>query len=288
MKKSKNWVLFGFIFCLFFSYFIYEKWPDSYVQIIFCDIGQGDSILIQQGFFQVLIDSGPDDRVLGCLGKFIPPWDRIIELIILTHGDADHIGYFSEILSLYQAKYIFFPDTPKNTATVKGLKEAIDQELQDGAFLKRPILGQSVSLPSGGTLTFLERPGKLPPGASENDRSIVCLLEYGQTRWLFTGDLEEKGEISLLKHGLLPQVDGLKVGHHGSASSSSLDFLKKLQPQLAAISVGAKNTYGHPTAKALGNLQTVGSVVLRTDQLGDIETATDGQRIWIQSTSHRP
>lgn len=258
------------------------------MKVVFCDVGQGDSVLIQQGFFQALIDSGKDDRVLGCLGKFLPPWDRTLEVVIMTHGDEDHVGYFEEILGVYTAKFLFFPDTDKNTATLAGLKEAIAQETSGGALAKQPILGQSVRLPSGGVLTFLERGGDSSLETTENDRSIVFLLEYGQTKWLFSGDLEEKGEQQLVKMGVLPLVDVLKAGHHGSATSSSLDFLERTRPRVSIISAGAGNKYGHPAASVLERLRAVGSSVLRTDQLGDIELRTDGQTVWLQSANRRP
>jgi len=287
MKKFKKRLFYTAAILAFLGYFVYKKWPDSSIKVIFCDVGQGDSILIQQDFFQVLIDSGKDDRVLGCLGKFLPAWDRTIEVMILTHGDEDHIGFFEEILGLYDTKYLFFPATNKDTATLQALKEAILQEQANGAALKQPILGQSVRLPEGGWLTFLEKPGENPAAQSKNDRSIVFLLEYGRTSWLFTGDLEEKGELWLGASGLIPQVDVLKVGHHGSATSSSLVFLEKISPSLAVISAGRKNSYGHPAQSVLENLAAVGSAVLRTDQLGDIELATDGETIWVQSTGLR-
>jgi competence protein ComEC len=219
---------------------------------------------------------------------FLPAWDRTLEVMILTHGDEDHIGYFEEILGLYEAKFLFFPDTDKHTVTLEGLKEAIAKETTNGAVLKQPILGQSVRLPFGGVFTFLERPADSSLELTENDRSIVFLLEYGQTKWLFTGDLEENGERQLLQMAVLPLVDVLKVGHHGSPTSSTLDFLEKIRPKLSVISAGVGNSYGHPAPSVLENLRAVGSAVLRTDQLGDIELATDGQTVWLQSARRRP
>jgi competence protein ComEC len=207
-------------------------------------------------------------------------WDRTIEVMILTHGDEDHLGFFGEIMGIYDTQIIFFPDTPKNTATVTEVKEAIEAKLTSGAVVKQPILGQSISFPSGGAITLLSSSDKIPVGASENDRSIVFLLEFGQTRWLFTGDLEAIGEQQLLKDGHLPLVDVLKVGHHGSASSSTIEFLNTLQPSLAIISAGANNKYGHPADLVLENLRQIGSTVLRTDQL-------DGAQVWVSRTHFR-
>jgi competence protein ComEC len=268
----------------FFMFFLYKKWPDTSMKITFCDVGQGDSILIHQGFFQVLIDSGRDDRVLSCLGKFLPVWDRTIEVMILTHADEDHIGYFGEIMGIFETNFIFFPDTPKDTRTARGVKEVINQELAQGAVLKEPILGQSISFPSGGKLTFLKLPGNLAWEETENDRSLVFLLEYQGTSWLFTGDLEEKGERLMQQNGLFPRVNVLKVSHHGSQTSSSNQFLQTIQPDIAVISVG-DNSYGHPDPLVLQNLQQINAQILRTDQLGHIELAAQAGQIWLQSTS---
>ena len=257
------------------------------MKVVFCDVGQGDSILIQQDFFQVLIDSGRDDRVLGCLGQVLPAWDRTIEMIIMTHADEDHVGFFGEIMGIYDTQIIFFPDTPKDTRTVSQLKEAIEQETAQGAFLKEPILGQTVGFPSGGKLTLLKLPGSFLETATENDHSIVFLLEYQGTSWLFTGDLEEKGERLLLKNGFLPRVEVLKVGHHGAATSSTMEFLQAVQPQFSVISVGTNNSYGHPASSVLENLREINSRVLRTDQLGDIELVAGDGKIWLQSVLKR-
>lgn len=287
MNKAKKRSFLFILFLTIFSFFVWEKWPDESMKVTFCDVGQGDSILIQRDFFQILIDSGKNDQLLGCLGRSLPVWDRTIEVIIMTHADEDHIGYFGEILGIYETKFIFFPDTPKNTRTVNDLKEAISQELAQGARLKEPILGQTVGFPSGGKVTFLNLSGDKTQGLTENGRSIVFLLEYQSTKWLFMGDLEEKGELSLLKKGLLTQVNVLKVGHHGAATSSTVDFLEATFPQVSVISVGKNNSYGHPTQLVLENLRKIGSRILRTDQLGDIELITENGKIWLQSTLKR-
>src|SRR3989338_259167 len=122
MKKLYKHLIYAFTILAFFGFFVYRKWPDSSIKIVFCYVGQGDSILIQQGFFQVIIDSGRDDQVLGCLGNFLPEWDRSIEMMVLTHGYENHFVFFKEFLGLYAAQSLFFPDTDKDTGTVAGKK----------------------------------------------------------------------------------------------------------------------------------------------------------------------
>lgn len=287
MKNPKKQLFITLALLISFSYFVIKKWPDKSMKVVFCDVGQGDSILIQRDFFQVLIDSGRDERVLGCLGNYLPEWDQTIEVLIITHGDEDHLGFFGEILGIYDTKMIFFPNTDKDTQVIRALKGAIDQEVSQGAHLKQPILGQTIGLPSGGKITFLKPPGSDAWIKTENDRSIVFLLEYQGTNWLFTGDLEETGELLLLKNGLLPQVNVLKVGHHGANTSSTQPFLSQVSPELAIISVGEGNKYGHPTAETLQKLIDIGSNVWRTDQLGDIELRSSDGQIWLQSVLKR-
>lgn len=287
MKNSKNYLFLILVIIVIFVIFLQKKWTDESMKVVFCDVGQGDSILIHQDFFQILIDSGKNERVLGCLGHFLPPWDRQLEIVIMTHGDEDHIGFFGEILGIYDAQMMFFPDSDKDSQTIRGLKEAINQEIPQGASLKQPILGQTIGFPSGGKITFLELPDGLAWEPSENDRSIVFLLEYQGTKWLFTGDLEEKGEQEMLKNGFFPRVDVLKVGHHGSQTSSTMEFLQQTKPSISVISAGANNSFGHPAAAVLENLRQSGSRVLRTDELGDIELRAAANRIWLQSTLQR-
>ncbi|MCC6710890.1 MAG: hypothetical protein IT416_00885 [Candidatus Pacebacteria bacterium] len=288
MKLSNNRLILVFLIFIFLLFFIYKKWPDKSIKITYCDVGNGDSILIQQGFFQLLIDSGRDDRLLGCLGHVLPFWDQVIEVGIVSHFDDDHMGYFGEIMGIYRFKelYLFHPN--KNTQTVKGFLEVLDKAKAVGLLVKQPVLGQSIVLPSGAKITFLEVNSlSAVENLTENDRSLGLLLETDQTSWLFTGDGEEEWERLLLKNNYLPQVDVLKVGHHGSKTSSRDEFLQQIMPKLAVMSVG-KNSYGHPAEEIITKLNSFGSQILRTDEKGDITLTIDEEQIIFADFNQRP
>ncbi|MBT4124469.1 MAG: hypothetical protein HN981_00960 [Candidatus Pacebacteria bacterium] len=290
MKITKKTAFFLLSFFIVLAYFIYKKWPDRSIKVVFCDVGQGDSILIQQGFFQVLLDSGKDDRVLGCLGYVLPFWDRVIEVGIVSHFDSDHMGYFGEVMGMFSWKEIYSLQSTKKTLQVQRLLEAFERAISYGTVAKQPVLGQTIVLPSGAKIIFLEVESFLKEKniiLSENDRTLGVLLEVGDKKWLFTGDGEDTWESSLLEIGVLPQVDVLKIGHHGSLTSSSVNFLERVAPELAVISVGS-NSFGHPHKETLDNLQERGVKILRTDKSGDIIFSTNGEQIWIDEVRKRP
>jgi len=147
-----------FVFCSFFlmlSFIVMSNWTDTYVHIVMCDVGQGDSILIYRGFFQVLIDSGRDDGVLTCLQENIPFWDKDLEMIVVSHYDLDHIGCFGNILDSYNVKTILAPTDTKDTNEYKELQIGFKNEQLNGAIYKEPIFGDIISLQSGGSFTIL-------------------------------------------------------------------------------------------------------------------------------------
>jgi competence protein ComEC len=281
MKMSNKSLFFGSLILAIFSFFVFRKWPDKSIKVTFCDVGQGDSILIQQGFFQLLIDSGRGDRLLGCLGQVLPFWDQVFEVGLITHFDSDHMGYFGEILGIYSFEELYFIHPNKNNELIKGVMGSINKASEYGTVIKQPILGQSIVLPSGAKITLLEvdsiSNGK---NLSENDRSLGVLLEFDEVIMLFPGDGEIDWEQTLLKNNVLPRVDVLKIGHHGSETSTSDQFLTKVFPKLAVISVG-KNSFDHPRTEILEKLSANGIQILRTDEKGDITISTNGKKIWI-------
>ncbi len=268
MKTVRKRLFFLIALLLIFLIFIYKKWPDKSTKVVFCDVGQGDSILIQQGFFQLIIDSGASDRLLGCLGHVLPFWDQTIEVVIISHFDSDHMAYFGEIMGIYNVKEIYFIEPTKNNQLVKDLLAQINN-YRSGLVSKQPVLGQSIVLPSGDNLSFLEVVSLTATELTENDRSLGGLLNLAGTQWLFTGDGELSWEEALLERNYLPQVDVLKVGHHGSNTSSSSEFLEKVLPDTAVISVG-KNSFGHPHPETLAKLESLGVKIFSTEQSGDI------------------
>ena len=141
MKK-----LFFYLLPLLFIYFLIINWPDKYVHLVVCDVGQGDAILITKGFFQLLIDTGPDEKVLNCLQEEMPFWDKKIDVLVLTHYDNDHIGGFSALSQTYHLPLIFTSLTEqKNTAVFLELKEILEDLIVSGSKVKEPFLGQQIS-----------------------------------------------------------------------------------------------------------------------------------------------
>ncbi len=272
---------------------LWWQWPDQNVHYITCDVGQGDAFLVTEGFTQVLIDGGKDQQVLGCLHNHVPWWDRQIELIVGTHADADHIGGLTEVLATYDVRKILFSDT-KNTADFEAFNQALLREETSGAVVLSPDLGQKIRIGKlaefeiissrGATETqLLDASGEeVEGGLKGNDGSIVLLLRMGRVTVLLTGDIEEAGEIALRNQAMISDVDILKVAHHGSKTSSHDWFLQLAQPEIAVISNGKNNPYGHPHSQVIDRLQTMGVQILRTDQLGEIEIFSNGEKYWTE------
>ena len=230
---------------------LWQQWPDGRLRVVFCDVGQGDASLIVLGSFQALIDTGPSEQKLfACLGKEMPFWDRQIDLVFISHPQADHNGALKGLVSRYKVG--------------KVIEKAIDKDIYRYKDLYFDVL-------LGGGLG----------GSNENEDSMVVFLRYGDFSALFTADIGEKTELALLAKGVLRKTSVLKVPHHGSKFSSSIAFLEKLRPAVAVISVGAKNSYGHPNGDTLMRLDQVRTRVLRTDKQGTIEVKSDGNSITV-------
>ncbi len=233
-------------------------------RVVFLSVGQGDAILISQGMNQVVIDGGRDGRLLlSRLGRHIPFYDRTIETLIPTHPDADHIGGLSALLERYRVETVL--DTGARTDTKSAFLFYRDLE-REGARTVPALRGTSLALPRGGKLSVLYPYAPLPADVPEtNEGSVVARFEFGETSFLFTGDLpDEERFISDLA-----AVDVLKVAHHGSQFSTSDTFLDRVRPSEAVISVG-ENRYGHPHASVLERLAAHRVALFRTDTEGDI------------------
>lgn len=284
-----------FTFLLFLTFYQYTKKIDSNVHIVICNVGQGDAILIYQDFYQILIDSSRGSAVLACLRHHIPFWDHTIELTIITHFDSDHSGGLSELATQYTLPYVFAPQRQSDGSRGDGqVSPQNATELPSNLRFIEPFLGQSVSFSSGLTVSFyppkalsLAKNALVPdyqiPVFSENDTSLVTLIEYGTLDFLAVGDLEKTGESVLTSLVEFGSIDILKVGHHGAKTSSAMQFLQAITPSLAVISVGSNNTYGHPSQEVLDRLGQVGARVLRTDVDGTIEIMSDGRQWWVDS-----
>lgn len=243
------------------------------------DVGQGDAILLRTEGHAVLIDAGDTDKGVTVVQQLAACGVTALDCIINSHPHADHLGGIEAVLRAMPVHAIYMPDIP---AELLPTAESYLRTLQAAEELHIPVhLPQCrETLPLGAaSLTFLSVDNA--QFDELNNCSLCCLVTCGVQRFLFTGDLEAEGEAAFLAAGLIPEVSFLKVGHHGSSSSSSEAFLAAAKPDAAAISCGAMNDYGHPSAAVLERLAAVGCTVWRTDLDGALHFETDGETLWL-------
>ncbi|HET7703487.1 MAG TPA: ComEC/Rec2 family competence protein, partial [Candidatus Limnocylindrales bacterium] len=252
---------------------------DGIARITVLDVGQGDAILVEGGRGgRLLVDGGPDpDRLIVELDRRLPPWDRRVDVVVLTHPHEDHVAGLPLLLERYRVGRIF-------ESGMRGSGPgyaAFARDLQAGR--APPIAG----LATGGRIAIDEivlrvlwpDPGRVPreppdTGRAINDASIVLLGEVAGRRFLLTGDVEDDVDPILAARGL-PPVDVLKVAHHGSATASTATFLEAVRPRIAIVSAGADNPYGHPARSTVERVAATGARVLRTDRDGSVTVSID-------------
>ena len=239
------------------------------LKVVFLNIGQGDAILIEQGSKQILIDGGPSSqKELEELGKYIPFWDRKIEVVIATHPDQDHITGLIGVIKNYQIGVVIDNGAQSSSRVyqkyLRVVREKHCQHLKGRRGMKIKLAQADLDLLYPGN-NLVNNP------RDTNADSIVAKLIYGKDTFLFTGDFPTEEDEKIFQSGVNLKARILKVAHHGSKYATSTAFLKKVQPQEAVISVGEHNRYGHPTAEVLKRLRDENIKILRTDKLGDIQ-----------------
>ena len=246
---------------------------DGDLIIDYIDVGQADSILIRQGDAAMLIDGGTsecrDDLLTFLSDKNIDKF----EYIIGTHTHEDHIGSLDDVVNSYDFDTFLFPNTTATTKTFENLVLAVQQKNKKFTV---PQVGQEYSL---GEARFQILAPNSDEYSSANNYSIVIKLTYGSNTFLFTGDAESLSEQEILDTGFDVNADVLKIGHHGSTTSTSKEFLDKVSPKFAVISVGENNSYNLPTKTTMEKLQEKNIPVYRTDEQGTIECISDGTNI---------
>jgi competence protein ComEC len=279
----------------------YVWWPDGYLHLIFCDVGQGDATLIYWGWRQVLVDAGPDEQALKCLSEHLPPWDKTLDLVVLTHLDADHVGGIPAVFEQYQIGHFLWYPATKDTQLSKTVLEVLLREEEQVALWSEPELGQRwawrenekklffevihPNLPltdKGGTETtlsaYLEE--NTLEDIEDNDESIALNVSFMNFSAALLADLEKKGELAVLNHKMIRDIDVIKAGHHGSKTSTTAELLTTSQPEQAVISAGKNNKYGHPDQSVITRLKQAGINIWRTDEQGTLELITDGESYW--------
>jgi competence protein ComEC len=250
-------------------------WQNSHRKLTFAmlDVGQGDALFIESPIgTQVMFDGGPVRKVLGPLQRIMSPFDKSIDAIIITNPDADHIGGLIDILKNYKVGAVFSSGTTSDSKTFQNLKEEIKNQKIPYILAKR-----GMKLYMGGDV-FIDIlfPDRDVSAWATNDGSVVARMTYGDTSIMLTGDAPTKTEQIILKNSFLENTGAqlastiLKVGHHGSRTSSSFSFVKAVSPTYAFISDGKDNKYGHPHPDTLAILAQFGAKILRTDLLGTI------------------
>lgn len=240
--------------------------------VTWLDVGQGDAAVIQCGGQAMLIDGGKPEK-----SSYIYAWLqqhdlRYLDVIVATHVDADHIGGLSGALNYASVGTAYCPVTTGTTETFQSFVKYLAQR---GKQITVPTAGETFAL-GGAQVQIL---GPLRRAEDSNDNSIVLKVSFGATSFLFTGDAERAEEQDLLNAGVNLQSTVLKVGHHGSDTSTSYPFLRAVAPQYAVISVGTGNSYGHPTEAVLSRLRDAGVTTFRTDMQGEITAVSDGQTV---------
>ena len=250
---------------------------DSRLRVTFLDIGQGDAILIQTpDGVDVLIDGGPDAGVLHELRAALGAFDTTIDMVVGTHPDKDHIGGLVPVLEQYTVGHILTTENRGETMVASEYQEALTAE---GAMVTYARAGQVYALGASTTLTVYA-PARDPSMLESNTASIVVKLTYGHIDFMLTGDAPQSIEDALVvTYGTALASEVLKLGHHGSKTSSSDLFLDTVQPQYAVVSAGAGNSYGHPHGEVLERVASVGARLFNTATDGRITFVTDGVTI---------
>jgi competence protein ComEC len=249
----------------------------------FIDVGQADCALLEVDGQYMLIDGGnvaDSSLVVSYLQKL---GVTQLQAVVATHAHEDHAGGLPGVLAVYETGAVY---APTRTYASDCFDDFVYYTHQQGLEITIPEPGYSFPFGSA-TVTVL---GPVKSYAETNDTSLVLLVQFGQTRFLFTGDMESDAESDLLNSGANVKADLLKVGHHGSYTSTSYRFLREVAPKYAVISVGAGNSYGHPHDDPLSRLRDAEVMTYRTDLLGTIVVSSDGTNLsftW-QKTSAQP
>lgn len=267
------------------SIYFQNRSEPNILKVYFLDVGQGDSILIETpNGTQTIIDAGANNKVINELSEVVPFFDRTLDIIIPTHSDLDHIAGFPEILRRFNVKNYYDSGFVDNDDLNTEIKLLVQNE--KGIDVKKISRGDNIILDKDHniSLEILWPPANYET-KENNNRSVVARLDYSETSFLFTGDAGFDVEKVLLENSTstnILDVDILKAGHHGSKTASSLEFLEKVTPELTIISAGKDNKFGHPNQETLDRINTVGSKIKNTAEVGRILIKSDGVNYWSE------
>ena len=246
--------------------------------VAFLDVGQGDAVFVEApNGNQMLYDAGPPTgAVLRALGDMMPFWDRSIDVAVFSHPDMDHIGGFSDVFDRYKVAVVLEPGATSDSGAYGAAKSALSAE-GSVYFLARK--GMTIDL-GGGVEADILYPDRDMSNMETNSASIVMRIRYGDTAFLVSGDLPkniEEYEVAVYGERLHAQV--LKLGHHGSRTSSSEVWLRAVNPDVAVVSAGRGNRYGHPHPDVIALLLRLRIPNFTTSSEGTIKFETNGKVI---------
>lgn len=249
----------------------------SLLSIHMIDVGQGDSILVQTPTNKnILIDGGDEDSKNIINSYLRQKRIKTIDIIIATHPDSDHIGSLDNVIKKFNVNSIYMPEQSTNSESYQNLiNSCTDKNLAIQYLYKDDVLNIDNNIN-----IYVLSPSYIQEESNLN--SIVFKLTFNNNSFLFMGDAEEENEKEILRSFELNNINFIKIGHHGSNSSSSLEFIKKINPDIAAISCGYKNQYGHPHKAVIDNLKQSHVSIYRTDRIGDIVFYSDGEIIFTK------
>jgi len=252
------------------------------LSVTFLDVGQGDAILIRgpEGH-RILVDGGPSGEAIeAALGRHLPFWDDHLDLVFLTHTDADHLTGLLTVLVRHDVDAVAASPQMGDSSLYQLWRQRIAEK---GIPLLEATEGGRIALNDGAYIEVLHPPPVLLAGTDNdvNNNSLVLRLILGKASFLLTADLEAEGEFALLEEAPSLHSALLQVPHHGSRSSTTPELLHDVQPLVAVISVGADNRFGQPAPEVLARLPA--RLVYRTDRHGDITISTDGHKLWIET-----
>jgi competence protein ComEC len=252
------------------------------LSVTFLDVGQGDAALIEgPGGQRILVDGGPSAAaVADALGRVLPFYDRRIDLVVLTHPQADHLAGLPAVLDRYDVGGVMTTRFANPTDLYGEWQEYLAGSDLPTVTATR---GQSIDLGDGARMTVLHPMSttRLDDPDELNDTSVVLRLTMGQVSFLLTADITAEAETALIRRGTDLHSTVLKLAHHGSKTSTSEAFLARVGPIIDIVSAGRDNPYGHPAPEVLARLE--GDAVFRTDEDGDITVSTDGERVWVRT-----
>ena len=244
----------------------------------FIDVGQALSVLVECDGQYMLYDGGNVDDGSLVVSYLQSQGVEQLEYVFCSHAHEDHVGGLAAALAYFPAYHVYSPVTEAST---KCFKDFVKYTQQQGLQVEVPAVGTTWPL-GGATVTMV---GPVAQYSDTNDTSIVLRIEYGSTSFLLTGDMEKTAETDLVNSGVNLRADVLQVGHHGSSTSTGYLFLNSVLPEMAVISCGVNNKYGHPHEETLSILRDAGVDVYRTDLQGTITIGSDGQNFTV-GTEH--